>query len=151
MIEKMIIRILALLVIVCGAQMAMSVVFPGRGVPSPVKVCDAILEAGTDILYFGDSTLYRGHPSEEDSPTLPQLLDGLLPDLSVGSIAHDAYQPVLYAAFCRYIASKPSKPKLVVVALNLRAFSVERDRRPEYQFARERLYSRLNQPEAPAA
>lgn len=128
--------------ILLGLQVAAVCLFPDWGVPSPVLVCDELLDEGTDVVYFGDSTLYRDHPEEGRTATLPERVDALLPGYSVGAVAHDAYQPDLYAAFCRYMAGRKGIPKAVIMTLNLRAFSVERDRRPEYQFAKEKLFLR---------
>lgn len=139
-------RLLTKLALLAGVlatlQIAAYWAFPERGVPSPVLLCDRFLAEGRDVIYFGDSTLYRGHPEEGANPTLPKRVADALPGFALGAIAHDAYHPVLYASFCRYFAKKPKRPKLVIVALQLRAFSVERDRRPEYQFERERLFLR---------
>lgn len=136
------IRIAILLTVVFAAQVSLHLVAPDRGIPSPVSEATRMGQTGVDLLYFGDSTLYRGAQDDSDRRTLPQRVGASFPDRSIGVLAHDAYSPALYDAFVKFLVEQPKPPKRVIVPLHLRSFSLERDRRPEYQFARERYFLR---------
>lgn len=111
-----------------------------KDTPSTIRHLDGLLDAETTVLYFGDSTLYRGDPKDTDKSALPDRLQRLLPDERVGGVYHDAYGPDLIRYFMRYLVRRPNGPEVVIVPLNLRAFSQERLKRPEYQFAKEKLF-----------
>ena len=135
-------RTLALSGVLFALQVSLHALLPGRDVPSPILLCEQYLEEGRDIFYFGDSTLYRGDPKDTDARTVPELFEDGLEGVSIGTIAHDAYSPVLYNAFIHYLADRPGRPKGVVIPIHLRSFSVEREQRPESQFVREQYFLR---------
>jgi len=117
-----------------------------KDTPSPVRLCDGYLGEGCDVLYLGDSTLYSVAPDDEDKAHTDQMLQRLLPGLSVCRIAHDAYHLELYEAFCRYVAGKVRRPRVVIMPINLGTLSPYWDRRPEYQFERIKLFLRHDNP-----
>lgn len=137
-------RIVVLSGILFVLQISLYALLPGRGVPSPVLRFEQYLEDERDYIYFGDSTLYRGDPSEANGPTLPELFvagsETAGEGYSMATIAHDAYSPVLYCSFVRAMAEHPGRPQVVIIPIHLRSFSVERDQRPEYQFIREQYF-----------
>jgi len=130
--------------LLAGIQLAYAHKTGYKDAPSTVREFDLHMTNSVDIVYFGDSTLYRGRPEETHAPTTPQLLGNLLPEKTIGSVVHDAYDPRLIAAFCDHLIRQPHRPEAIIVPINLRAFSPERSRRPEYQFVREILHLRYD-------
>lgn len=108
--------------------------------PATVRALEDSLASGVDVLYLGDSTLYRGDPSESDQRTLPEMVGDLLPEKRVASVYHDAYNLELFEYFIRRALQEESPPEVIVIPINMRNFSVERVKRPEYQFVREKLF-----------
>lgn len=139
---KLLTRIGVLAGILFALQVSLYALLPSRGVPSPVLRCEQYLEEGRDVIYFGDSTLYRDDPEATEGRTLPEWVELGLEGTSLGTIAHDAYDPELYHSFVRFIADRQRRPKVVIIPIHLRSFSIERDRRPEYQFVREHYFLR---------
>ena len=58
---------------------------------------------------------------------------------NVCGISAGAYNLELFSGFTNFIATSGSKPKLLIFEINLRSFSTEWDKRPEYQFEHELL------------
>lgn len=108
--------------------------------PSTIALCDRHLDERRGVIYFGDSTIYRGHPHDADTSTTAALLQALLPTQRVGGIYHDAYNLSVYRDFTRYISHKNFHPTFLVIPINLRSLSAEQRFRPEYQFVRESLF-----------
>jgi hypothetical protein len=133
-------KILVLIIVLSLCQFLFASYTGFKDTPSTVRALQDALANQSDVLYLGDSTLYRGDYSEPDQRTLPAMLDELLPELNVAGVYHDAYHLELLEYFCRYAAESPNKPKYIILPINMRSFSDERVKRPEYQFAKEKLF-----------
>lgn len=141
--KRIFIAKLALLAAILAAlQLAFGVASGYKDTPTPVRLCDAYLEEGRDVIYLGESTLYTFDPADKDQAPINEMLQRLLPELRIGCVAHDAYHMELYDAFATYLAGKPHPPRLVIVPINLGTVSPYWDRRPEYQFERLKLFLR---------
>jgi hypothetical protein len=100
------------------------------------------LKLNTDILFFGDSTLYDFKPQDEDKRSIPELLQALTPGYSLAELSHASYHMDIYLEYCNYIAKQKNRPKLIIIPINMRSFSPEWDMRPQYQFEREKTILR---------
>jgi hypothetical protein len=89
------------------------------------------LDAGVEIIYFGDSVL-KTSAGEGIEKMLSQESGK-----SVRVIAHEAYHLGVYAGMVNFISKQDKKPEVLVVPINLRSFSPEWDTRPQYQFTNE--------------
>ena len=96
------------------------------------------LKLKTDILYFGDCSLFAGIPDDKDKRSIPAMLQALTPAYSIAELSRSAYHMELYLKYCQYIVKQRNHPKLVVIPVNMRSFSPEWDMRPQYQFEREK-------------
>ena len=134
------IKCIVLTLLLLGGQLLFAILTDFKDVPSTVQQLEDDLASNADILYFGDSTLYRGDPSETDPSTLPEILQSLLPDRKVGGAYHDAYHLGLIEYFCRYALDHENPPKTITFPVNMHSFSLERTSRPEYQFVKEKLF-----------
>lgn len=99
-----------------------------------VQLLDQLLTDNTEILYFGDSVIGRFSPQDKNKSSIGEFLSEELPNHTVGVIWHRAYQMDLYYEYCRYLAKGNHQPEIVIIPINLRSFSPEWDRRPQYQF-----------------
>lgn len=100
------------------------------------------LKAKTDIIYFGDSTIYTLGEGDKDERTTAGMVKDMTPCYSLGSITHAAYHMDLYLEFCRYITRQKNRPYFIIIPINMRSFSPEWDRRPQYQFEIEKIILR---------
>ncbi len=128
--------------ILAALQLLLGAVAGHKDTPSPVLLCNKYLDEGCDIIYLCESTLYCVAPYDTDKAHIDQMLQRLLPEQRITPIAHDAFHLQLYADFCTYIAGKPTRPKLLIVPINLGTMSNYWDKRPEYQFMRFRHFLR---------
>ncbi len=126
-------KLVAFIAILLTIQVVVSAMHPPE-LPEEILELDQQLQAGVDIVYFGDSTLI--YP--EGEPTIPEILRGLLPTHALGDVAHPAYQLDLYERYVNYLVEHNSQVKTVIIPINMRSFSPEWDLRPTYQFEREK-------------
>ena len=134
------IKLATLAVVLAALQFFVAHVSGYKDTPATVQLMDKHIRDGVEILYFGDSTLYRGDPAEGSQPALPNLLQQRLPDAKVGGLYHDAYNPALFLNFIRYLSQHNHDVHTIIIPVNPRSFSPERLYRPEYQFIREKVY-----------
>lgn len=126
-------KLIAFTALLFTLQAIASVIRPPK-LPQEILALDQHLQAGVDTVYLGDSILI--YPPGE--PTIPEMLRGLLPDHTIGAVAHPAYQPDLYERYVNYLVKHKSQVKTVIIPINMRSFSPEWDLRPTYQFEREK-------------
>lgn len=126
-------KLLLFLGLLLAGQVGLANLYPGE-VPEEILTFEQYLRDGVDILYFGDSTLWYPRGSQ----TIPQMLQELLPEATIGEVSHAAYSLDVYARYVAALAREPQRPKLVILPINLRSFSPEWDRRPGYQFMQEK-------------
>lgn len=88
-----------------------------------------------DVLYFGDSVLLRVSRDDINKNTLDQFVADEIGDrCTVLSVAHTAYHMLVYKGFIRILKQTISKPKIVILPINLRSFSPQWDFHPAWQF-----------------
>jgi len=136
-------KLVLLIGLVGGAQATVAFwVWPVRSdelMPAHLLECvrqlDDCIRGGTDVLMFGDSVLAHVHDKDDDRRTIPEILDDVLPQMEVGAVHHPAFQPEVYDAMVRYLTRgvQPG-PRVLVVPINMRAFSTGWHMEPRYQF-----------------
>jgi len=131
--KSLAIRLSLFSVALAALQFLTAIAFPA-GIPPEIVRLDAYLDSRTNIIYLGDSTLSL--PAGQ--VTTGEILQEMLPDCSVGEIAHPAYNLDLYLHYVRYIVRSAHPPDIVIVPINMRSFSPEWDKRPGYQFEEEK-------------
>jgi hypothetical protein len=97
------------------------------------------LKKPTDVLVFGDSSNWYTAKKDTDKRSISRMLRDRLPGCTVRCITHAAYHPEVYAAFCQYIVRQKNLPHIIIIPINLRAFSPEWDKEPHYQFEKEKI------------
>ncbi|MCB0208414.1 MAG: hypothetical protein KDJ52_03770 [Anaerolineae bacterium] len=127
------IKLLIFMAVVVVLQVVTSALYP-PDLPTEIMQLDHHLQTGADVIYLGDSTLM--YPLGEI--TTGDILQEVLPDHTVGQVAHPAYNAELYRAYAGYLARQDAPPKIVIIPINLHSFSPEWDRRPTYQFESEK-------------
>ncbi|MFN2242025.1 MAG: lipase family protein [Anaerolineae bacterium] len=133
------IRLSIFALVLAVAQVLVASLFPAE-IPPEITRLDAYLADGVDVIYFGDSTLT--YPLGQ--VTTGEILQEMLPNATVGQIAHPAYSLDLYLHYVRYILGsprgrlRPTRPDVIIVPINMRSFSPEWDMRPGYQFEEEK-------------
>ncbi|MCP5108847.1 MAG: hypothetical protein GY950_36020 [bacterium] len=100
------------------------------------------LKRKTNVIYFGDSTVDATAKDDNDRRSISEMLGDLHPRRSLETIKHAAYHAGLYREFCKYIARQSSRPAVIIIPINMRSFSPEWDRRPQYQFEIEKIILR---------
>jgi len=126
------------LILLYVAQVFITSVFP-FDLPDTIRNYKVIRESSPTVIYFGDSVMRTVHPQDRDKRPIYLMLQKNLPDDLVASIDQMAYHPGIYEAYVRNIAQSRFKElKYVIVPINLRTFSPEWDKRPQYQFEKEK-------------
>ena len=101
--KKFSFKLTAFVAILLAFQVVVSAMRPSD-LPQEILELDQQIQAGVDIIYFGDSTLI--YPEGES--TIPEILRGLLGYHTLGDVAHPAYQLDLYE---RYVNLEDNYPK----------------------------------------
>ncbi len=143
--RRFLVKFLLLLLLLLAGQLVAGYFYPAE-IPEPILHFQRLLDQGADVLYFGDSTLW--HP--EGSQTTAAMLQELLPDRNVGELAHAAYGLDVYRSYINFMLRQGYRPALVIMPINMRAFSPEWDQRPGYQFTQEKRVLALGLPLARA-
>src|SRR5688500_14215929 len=87
-----------------------------------------------EILIFGDSVMERVADDDVDRRPLHQMIkDSLLPRYHCISISYSAYNPKIYYYFVKSLEKLKKYPKIIVLPINIRAFSPQWDLRPHWQ------------------
>ncbi|MFZ5811832.1 MAG: hypothetical protein ACOY4F_07320 [Thermodesulfobacteriota bacterium] len=107
----------------------------------PPKPLDLVVKTfgrgpGKPVLFLGDSSVERIAREDADRRTTAEMLDARLGGVVLGA-THSAYHPTIYRHLLALFERLPARPRLVVVAVNLRCFSPIWEFRPEFQFRSE--------------
>ena len=76
----------------------------------------------TDVYYFGESSNLTYTPEDSIKNTISELTSLFFPSLKINDISKYATHAGIYKYWLREINLKKSKPKAIVVTLNLRSF-----------------------------
>ena len=127
-------------------QATLYLIAKDRLVPHEVTLFYDGLQQHQDILCFGDSTLIEAEENDADPRALAQMFQEDLTDYAVSTVAHYAYALDTFHEYAQALARSSSKPRLVVIPINMRSFSPEWDLRPQYQFVKEWYFIRHTSP-----
>ena len=86
---------------------------------------DALLENKTDIIYFNDSVNRSFDDLEKDRRTLSDMVKDDVASYTAEGIEFSGYNMVLYLEFVKYILKQKHHPRVIILPLNMRSFSVE--------------------------
>jgi len=139
--KQPLVKISFFLVLLVVLHSGVSALFP-PSLPDEIDKFDRLLAQGVDVLYLGDSTLLL--PLGE--VTTGEILQELLPERDVGQVAHPAYGLEVFHAYAAHMDRHGVSPQTLVLPINLRSFSPAWDRRPAYQFTKERRILALGHP-----
>jgi len=96
-----------------------------------------------EVLLFGSSVEQHIAPNDQDDRRLYQLLkDTLQPERKVGVISGGAFHLELFEAYINRLLEEGKFEGKLIIPINLRSFSPEWHKRPEYQFELEKLILR---------
>lgn len=118
--------------------------WPSSGHVPPYEPLRRLVEAydreGGDegALYFGDSVVERVSRDDADTKTLGQMVsDRLAHRYRTCVLSYSALRPDGYLALSRVLEITRSRPRLVVLPINIRCFSPQWDWNPSFDFTRE--------------
>jgi hypothetical protein len=132
-------KLLLILLIIFFAQLVAAHYLGTSTVPE-ISLLKKYLQDKYDLIYLGDSVIKSAPDDEADKASISEILAKIRPELKIGDLTRGAYNPTIYETLLSYISRSPYRPKAVIIAINLRSFSPEWDRRPEYQFEKEKLF-----------
>ena len=99
---------------------------------------NSYLKEGADIIYFDASVNEFIAPGDTDRRQLCTMMQDAKPKLKVRPVTHPAYGLAMYEAYCHYLLKQKSRPRLIIIPLELRYFSKTWYMRPEYQFSHDK-------------
>ncbi|MBN2309463.1 MAG: hypothetical protein JXR94_10860 [Candidatus Hydrogenedentes bacterium] len=89
------------------------------------------------VVFLGDSSAFSWD-HEQDERSIPEMLDELLPDHGVATLAEVGKGMDEYAVALRFMEKEGYRPEFVIVEVNLRAFSETLYFNPALQFAKQK-------------
>jgi hypothetical protein len=110
--------------------------------------------AAPELLLLGDSVSERVANEDTDRRTLHQMMIGRVPPTRTClAISHTAYQPAIYRDLMEALARLPRSPRVVMLPINLRAFSPQWHGSPLWALSQEHAAIRayLADPDRPIA
>lgn len=107
-----------------------------------IKLLDTYLQKKYQVIYFGDSVLQFTDASDTDKSGVVEMLSKINPALTFADMSYSAYDASVYDEMMKHISRSSYKPKAVIIPIGLRSFSPEWDRRPVYQFEKEKFILR---------
>ena len=137
---KFLIKIPTFLLIIFCLQ-----IFIGQPVPLPVDLhtIKESIEHGSDVIFFGDSTLTYSSVNDQSSMSTPEILWRLLPKAHVWAVPHPSTNMDVYDAFIEFMAHEKLHPKCVIIPINLRSFSLVWTLNPYMQLRDEKFISKF--------
>lgn len=117
-----------------------------RGTFAEYEKLKEALKKNTTIVYFGDSTARRTASDDQDKRSIGDFLQDRLPNSSIQSIDHEAYNLEVYSAFSGVITRSSHKPTFVIIPINLRTFSPLMYEKSETRFHTEQAFLRWRIP-----
>jgi len=102
---------------------------------------DALDRGDAAVVYFNDSVM-GGHNDDEPRTTIATML-GDLRGLPISPVSGPGYAATLFREYARLIARARNKPRLVIISINLRAFSDDWFFTPRWMYAATVDYLRL--------
>lgn len=105
------------------------------GADIEMRAYDRFRQVSTDVVTFGDSVLEHVDPRDVDRrPLSGQILAGMR-GCTTANLAHSAYHPEIFEAVGRFVTRDPqTRPRLIIVPINLRSFSNTWIWHPMYRF-----------------
>lgn len=88
-----------------------------------IRQCDEIVRIDPEILYFGDSTVYPMSIDTDDRRSTPAMLVDLMPERRVKGFYGVGLTPDFFAEALAYFAREDCHPEIVILPINVRAFS----------------------------
>ena len=86
------------------------------------------------VLLFGDSTVLRVADDDVCNESVEGLIRKGMGDAGLCSISGSAFHSQVFCLFCHCLCRLKNRPRLVVIPINLRSFSLAWDLHPDYQF-----------------
>lgn len=100
---------------------------------------DAPRRSAPTILYLGDSVAERVARQDNDRRSLGELLvSALEPTAPACVVSHSAYNPSMHELLLGCVLRLRSQPRVLLLAVNLRAFSPQWADEPRFRFERHR-------------
>ena len=104
-----------------------------------IKLLNKYLQEKYQIIYFGDSVLQYTDTSDTDKSGVVKMLSKINPAYTIADMSYSAYDVGVYEKMMEYISRSSYKPEAIIIPIGLRSFSPEWDRRPVYQFEKQKF------------
>jgi len=114
-----------------------------------IKLLDEYLQKKYQIIYFGDSIIQFSDEKDIDRSSVVDMINKINSQYSIGDVSFPAYDSGVYEAMMDYISRSKNRPQVIIIPIGLRSFSPEWDRRPFYQFEKEKFILSNRIPLAP--
>ena len=103
--------------------------------PEAVRKLRGVLDVDPDVVLMCDSSDWWVSPEDRDERAISEILDGLLPSIRVVGNSGKAYHMELFGECAEYAVRRDKTPRVLIVAVNLRSFTVSWRRHPGWEYA----------------
>ncbi len=135
-------KAVAYVLLVAVLWLAVAVPLRRTQAPPVLKAVRQAAAAHAPILFLGDSSAFVGAADDSDLRSVPDFLREALPDARMATVLGLGHTPLLHTEALKAIARRGTRPRLVIVTVNPRAFFPIWDQYPAGQFTKEILLLR---------
>lgn len=97
------------------------------------------IDNNIDFVILGSSVNKSFNPEDTDKRSIAQMFGPLLPNHTARGVSHEAFGMDVFYEMINYLSSNSNKVR-IIVPINLRSFSPIWDKRPQWQFVKEKYY-----------
>ena len=127
-------KLILFILLTAVTQIAITIKFPQLNSNTPLDTIQKVNNSKNAIYFFGDSSVNFADDKDQDKHSIPQLIKPTNSNLKVINLAHPSQNPQLYHSYTKFFINNKRLPKLAIYPINLRAFSIQWDQKPAYQF-----------------
>lgn len=101
-----------------------------------IKTLDSILQEPQAVIEFSDSVASRTSRTDRDKRSISEMINAIRPNAHVRLLWHSSYTLKVFDSYITYIARSKTKPRAIIVPVNLDGVSPLNEKYPGQLFER---------------
>ena len=101
-----------------------------------ITTLNSILNHPDSIIEFSDSVAHNTSSEDTDKRTISEMISSIQPDLHTDLLWHSSYSLVVFDSYMTYIARSDTKPRAIIIPINLDDVSPLNEKYPGQLFER---------------